>query len=275
MRRFSTVPRRPSTDQRPARVASGFVNAHSPASVRASAKPPSGPATSSERTSSRLTWSRSRSRRSKGFLSKRALDPGGDQVHLRLAGLSRVDAAAVRRLGPELDGERGGLALDGRGDRAARRVEAVLGEVGHLLGHHLVRLELLEAREDLLDGRGVGRRREGSRELPEAALLHDPDAVAGLPRERDLLRLGLVHGDERHLLALAFLLRLLLALDEPVVREKPAEDQDRDPGLPELLHRPTASATTTRPPARRTGRAGSGAPSARPRAGCLGLRTRV
>ena len=37
MRRFSIVPRRPSTDQRPARVASGFVNAHSPASVRARA----------------------------------------------------------------------------------------------------------------------------------------------------------------------------------------------------------------------------------------------
>ena len=37
MRRFSIVPRRPSTDQRPARVATGFVKAHSPASVRASA----------------------------------------------------------------------------------------------------------------------------------------------------------------------------------------------------------------------------------------------
>jgi hypothetical protein len=70
MRRFSSVPSSPSTDQRPARVASGFVNAHSPASVFASEYEPSFPDTSIVRTSSRLTWRRSRSRRSKGFLSK-------------------------------------------------------------------------------------------------------------------------------------------------------------------------------------------------------------
>ncbi len=36
MRRLSIVPSSPSTDQRPARVATGFVKAQSPESVRAS-----------------------------------------------------------------------------------------------------------------------------------------------------------------------------------------------------------------------------------------------
>ena len=80
------VPSRPSTDQRPARVASGFVNAHSPLSVARQRVAALG-ARDLERscTASRLTCSRSRSRRSKGFLSKRALDAGGDGEDPRLA----------------------------------------------------------------------------------------------------------------------------------------------------------------------------------------------
>ena len=61
----------------------------------------------------------------------------------------------------------------------------------------------------------------------------------------DLLRLGLVHGEDRDLLALALPLRLLLPLDEPDVGEEPGEDENECARLPELgeLHGPIASAT--------------------------------
>ena len=55
-----------------------------------------------------------------------------------------------------VEGLRG--ALDGRGHLRLRLRQAVLGEVGDVVAHHLVDLQPDQAAQDRLDLMGVGRR---------------------------------------------------------------------------------------------------------------------
>jgi hypothetical protein len=201
-----------------------------------------------------------------GLLVEGALHPLGHEVDLRLGPLAGIGARAVRGLRTELDGKGGRGALHDGGDGAARLVEAVLGQVRRLLHDDLVGLELLEARQQGVDRRGVGGGREGGDELPGLSLLDEPDRLAARGCERDLLRLRLVDGQDRDLLLLALGLRLLLPLDEPDVRKDAGEREEKDARLPEFgeLHGPIASATRRRRPAPRRSRAGGRARS-RPR----------